>query len=270
MFTGLVEGQGVVRQIIKEGEGLRLTITPPWALTTDTLTAASLNHASVNSLAIAQSSKASFPQASLVSGAAQILGALTTAIPSEPMCTSVGSCTVKPLAVMGESIALNGCCLTVVSMTATTLDFQAGPETLKRTNLGLIRQNDRLNVERSMKIGDSLGGHIVQGHVDGQGSVLEIIHEGEWTTIYFSAPPELTRMMVSKGSICVDGVSLTLVDVQAEKFSVALIPHTLEITTLGQRKVGDVVNLEVDILAKHLAKLAEPLLEKWMRSTGPV
>lgn len=155
---------------------------------------------------------------------------------------------------LGDSIALNGCCLTVVERNGDLLAFDAGTETLGRTNLGRLAAGSRVNLERSLRVGDRLGGHYVTGHIDATGALDERIDEGEWSKFWFRAPPALTRQMVSKGSIAVDGVSLTLVDVEAERFSVALIPHTLEVTTLGQLQPGDPVNLETDLLAKYVEK----------------
>lgn len=157
--------------------------------------------------------------------------------------------------VIGESIALNGCCLTLVSVDREGWLFQAGEETLSRTNLGQLQPGDVVNLERSLRAGDRLGGHFVQGHIDGQGQVSVVDRTGDWVRMIFAAPSQLTRQMVSKGSVAVDGVSLTLVDVGIEQFSVALIPHTLEVTTLGRRRVGDAVNLETDILGKYLDKM---------------
>jgi riboflavin synthase len=155
---------------------------------------------------------------------------------------------------LGESVAVNGCCLTVVAHDAATCRFQAGPETLRRTNLGDLRPGDRVNLERSLRVGDRLGGHIVQGHIDGVGRVERLLSDGDWVLFWFACPPELTAQMASKGSVAVDGVSLTLVDVEEGRFSVALIPHTLAHTTLGLRKPGDAVNLETDLLAKYVQK----------------
>jgi riboflavin synthase len=153
---------------------------------------------------------------------------------------------------IGDSIALNGCCLTVVAADGETLAFQAGPETLSRTNLGRLDVGSAVNVERSMRLGDRLGGHFVTGHIDGTGTVDAREDEGDWSTLWFRAAPALMRQMASKGSIAVDGVSLTLVEVQRERFSVQLIPHTLAVTTLGSRRPGDEVNLETDLLAKYV------------------
>lgn len=157
---------------------------------------------------------------------------------------------------LGDSIALNGCCLTVVSMSTERLDFEAGPETLSRTNLGALATGDRLNLERSLRVGDRMGGHFVSGHIDAVGTLDERIDSGPWATLWFRCPRALTRQMVSKGSVAIDGVSLTLVDVEAERFSVQLIPHTLSVTTLGQLSKGGRVNLETDLLAKYAQKAA--------------
>jgi riboflavin synthase len=156
---------------------------------------------------------------------------------------------------LGESIAVNGCCLTVVSSDGTTFDVQAGPETLLRTNLGLKKLGDPVNLERSLRVGDRLGGHFVQGHVDTTAELVERRPDGEWDFLAFTLDPIWTPLMVPKGSIAVDGVSLTLVDVALDRFSVMLIPHTLAATTLGTLQPGDRVNIEADMLAKHVQKL---------------
>ncbi len=156
---------------------------------------------------------------------------------------------------IGESVAVCGCCLTVTSATDELFDVQAGPETLVRTNLGDRRPGDRVNLERALKVGARLGGHFVQGHVDATATLRERRPEGEWEFLSFSLDPCWTPLMVSKGSIAVDGVSLTLVDVGPNGFSVMLIPHTLAHTTLGLVAPGSRLNIEVDILAKHVQKL---------------
>ena len=158
---------------------------------------------------------------------------------------------------LGESVAVNGVCLTVVELAAETFRFQAGPETLSLTNLGALQVGDKVNLERSLKVGDRLGGHIVQGHVDGLGRIEKRVREGDWEMISFSCPAELTAQMVRKGSIAVDGISLTLIEVTKTGFSVALIPHTLAVTTLGFKQPGATVNLETDLFAKYVAKYLE-------------
>jgi len=193
MFTGLIEGQGVVREIRQEDAGVRLEIQVP------------------------------------------------TEFADEGK--------------LGDSIAINGCCLTVVDLRDGVWNFQAGPETLAKTTLGRLTVGSHVNLERSLPADGRLGGHFVQGHVDGVGQVAKIESDGEWITIWFSAPPALTYQMVSKGSITVEGVSLTLVEVESDRFSVALIPHTLEVTTLGEKQVGDGVNLETDIIGKYMDKM---------------
>ncbi|MFQ3592838.1 MAG: riboflavin synthase [Gemmataceae bacterium] len=149
---------------------------------------------------------------------------------------------------VGESVAVNGCCLTVVQIEGDRFHFEAGPETLCRTNLGQLRAGDR---------GARLGGHLVSGHVDGTGTITAKRTEGDWVFMAFSCEERLTAQMVPKGSICVDGISLTVVKVEHAGFDVMLIPHTLAVTTLGFKEVGAVVNLETDMLAKYVFKALE-------------
>jgi riboflavin synthase len=165
-----------------------------------------------------------------------------------------GLSALDPLEV-GESVAINGCCLTVIRAAGEIFDIQAGPETLHRTNLGSKRAGDPVNLERALKVGARLGGHFVQGHIDTTAIVRDRRQEGEWEFFAFEIESNWTPLLVSKGSIAVDGVSLTLVDVGPDLFSVMLIPHTLAMTTLGSTRPGDRVNIEVDILAKHVQKL---------------
>ena len=155
---------------------------------------------------------------------------------------------------LGDSICLNGCCLTVVAIDGAHWVFQAGAETLSKTNLGTLTAGSPVNMERSLAANGRLGGHIVQGHVDGVGTVSRVDEDGEWTTMEFTVPVELAEMMVPKGSVTVDGVSLTVVSVTRARFTVALIPHTLAVTTLGRRRPGDAVNIEVDILGKYVRR----------------
>ncbi|MGA2059756.1 MAG: riboflavin synthase [Thermoguttaceae bacterium] len=158
---------------------------------------------------------------------------------------------------VADSICVNGCCLTVVEQNGDTFGFQAGPETLARTNLGELKPGSRVNLERALAVGGRLGGHFVSGHIDGTGALIERIDQGDWSTFWFSVPRSLAVQMASKGSIAVDGVSLTIVESQADRFSVALIPYTLAVTTLGPLTVGGTVNLETDILAKYVQRLFE-------------
>lgn len=162
---------------------------------------------------------------------------------------------VAPQLTLGESMAVNGVCLTVVSHDAESFDFQVGPETVHRTVLGGIAAGDQVNLERSLRVGDAIGGHFVTGHVDTVGRIASREKAGEWETVWFEFDPEFDDLIVCKGSIAVDGVSLTVVDVEPGRFSVMLIPHTLANTTLGTKAAGDRVNLEFDLLAKHVKKL---------------
>ena len=165
------------------------------------------------------------------------------------------SCFSATEVAIGDSISNSGCCLTVVKISDGLLDFEVGEETLAKTTLGDLLEGSKVNLERSLAVGARLGGHFVQGHVDGVATVDAIDHNDKWIDMWFRAPEKMTALMVPKGSIAIDGISLTLVNVETNRFSVALIPHTLEITTLGQRSVGDRVNIELDILGKYVAKL---------------
>ena len=155
---------------------------------------------------------------------------------------------------VGESISISGACLTVVEIDGANLAFDLSPETLERTGLGSLTPGAPVNLERALEVGDRLGGHFVAGHVDGIGSVKSIRETGGHWLIHLSVPRELTALMISKGSVAVDGISLTIVELTADSFSVAVIPHTYTNTTLGSRRVGDTVNIETDMLAKMVFK----------------
>jgi len=152
----------------------------------------------------------------------------------------------------GDSIAVNGVCLTVVSFDATTFVVQMSPETIDRTTLGSLRVGDAVNLERALAYGDRMGGHFVQGHVDGVGRVHSIQPQGEFALWRFQAPTEVAKYLVPKGSVSVDGISLTVVEPHGDTFGVAIIPATIEKTTLSTRKPGDPVNLEADMFGKHI------------------
>jgi riboflavin synthase len=156
---------------------------------------------------------------------------------------------------LGDSIAIDGVCLTVVATGADSIAFDAVPETLARTSLGTLDQGSRVNLEQALRAGDALGGHYVQGHVDGAGRVRSVEAEGDGRRVWFDAPAEVLRYIVEKGSITVQGTSLTVAAVDEAGFAVALIPHTLEATTLGALEAEDRVNLEADVLAKYVEKL---------------
>lgn len=155
---------------------------------------------------------------------------------------------------LGDSIAVNGCCLTVVARDGNELSFDVGPETLRCTNLGRLEPGAAVNLERSLRMGDRLGGHFVTGHVDAQGDVRTRRDEGEWTYLEVGASPDVMRHLVPKGSVALDGVSLTVVAVTEQTFSVMLIPHTLAVTTLGARRNGDIINIETDLLSKYVLR----------------
>ncbi len=157
---------------------------------------------------------------------------------------------------IGDSVAINGCCLTVVHISADgrTFDFEAGEETLSRTNLGELRVRSHVNLERSLASGDRIGGHYVTGHVDDLGILIERRDDPPWAHLRFRMPTRLASQVAAKGSIAVDGISLTVVEVDKDWFTVAVIPHTLAATTLGSRRVGSRVNLETDVLAKYVER----------------
>jgi riboflavin synthase len=159
---------------------------------------------------------------------------------------------------LGESVAVNGCCVTVAEPTAAGFAADLVAETLRRTALGGLAAGARVNLERPMTLGGRLGGHLVQGHVDGVAEVLERRPVGDGEEVRVELPPDLERYVVEKGSIAVDGVSLTVAGVGPGWFAVALVPHTLEVTTLGDRRPGDPVQLEVDVVAKYVERLVTP------------
>lgn len=153
---------------------------------------------------------------------------------------------------IGDSISISGCCLTVIEIANGTWAFEAGDETCSKTSLGERKVDDIVNLERSLPVNGRMGGHFVQGHVDGTAAISRMDVDGEWTNMFFEMEPSLAEQLVPKGSITVDGISLTVVDVGPTSFSVALIPHTLQMTTLGSRSIGDKVNIETDILGKYV------------------
>jgi riboflavin synthase len=160
----------------------------------------------------------------------------------------------------GESLAVNGVCLTVLPEADATLLTDVSNETLSRTTLGRLCSGDRVNIERALALGDRLGGHMVQGHVDTTGTLISMTEEGEFAVHRWSFPPEFEELVASKGSIAVDGVSLTIVEPEGSTFGAALIPETLRRTTLGTARVGDLVNLEFDMIAKYIRGLVAPYL----------
>jgi riboflavin synthase len=159
---------------------------------------------------------------------------------------------------LGDSVSVNGCCLTVAARAGETFTADVMRETLDKTSLGVLEPGGRVNLERAVTAATRLGGHIVQGHVDGTGSVVRREPSEHWELVEVSLPTELSRYLVDKGSVTVDGVSLTVVSVSDRSFTVSLIPETLTRTTLGLKQPGDPVNLEVDVIAKYVERLIAP------------
>jgi riboflavin synthase len=183
-----------------------------------------------------------------VAGVEELGDAIRLTVHAEHVLTDAG---------LGDSISVNGCCLTVAEKDGDTWTADVMQETLDKTSLADVRAGDRVNLERAVTPATRLGGHLVLGHVDGVGTVVSRTPSEHWEVVEISLPPGLTRYLVDKGSITVDGVSLTVVEAREDGFTVSLIPETLARTTLGRRQVGDRVNLEVDVLAKHVEKLLQ-------------
>jgi riboflavin synthase len=161
---------------------------------------------------------------------------------------------------IGDSIAINGACLTIAELTGSLATFELSTETLARSTLGKLKPSSKVNVEQAMKPTDRFGGHFVQGHVDGTATIKAIKRQGGFADIEFAAPPELLSQMVVKGSVAVDGISLTIAGLNRSSFSVALIPQTLKRTTLGTAKAGDAVNIETDIIVKTIKSYLDKIL----------
>jgi riboflavin synthase len=156
---------------------------------------------------------------------------------------------------VGDSVSINGCCLTATEIADATITFHAVPETIARSTLGSLAPHARVNVEPALRAGEELGGHYVQGHVDAAGRIQSVEAEGEGLRVFVEAPADLLRYCVEKGSITVDGVSLTVAELADDAFAVALVPHTLAATTLSALQPGQAVNLEADVLAKYVERL---------------
>jgi riboflavin synthase len=192
----------------------------------------------------------------MFTGIVEELGAVAAIEPGEDSARlTVRGPLVTADATHGASIAVNGVCLTVVSHDDGEFTVDVMAETLRRSGLGALRTGDRVNLERAMAAGGRFGGHIVQGHVDGTGQILDRQPGDRWEVVRFSLPEDLARYVVEKGSITVDGVSLTVASVDDSSFTVSLIPTTLDLTTLGHKEIGEPVNLEVDVLAKYVERL---------------
>jgi len=154
----------------------------------------------------------------------------------------------------GHSVAINGVCLTVTKISKNQAEFEMIGETLKKTDLGTLESGDKVNIERSLKVGERMEGHFVLGHIDDIGKIIKIEKKPTEIKFWIELPKDLIRYVVQKGSIAIDGISLTLVDVIKNKISVCIIPHTMKITNLGSKKIGDKVNIEIDILGKYITK----------------
>ena len=195
----------------------------------------------------------------MFTGLVEEMGTVRERVPSAAGARMVIGCdVVREGLAIGDSVSVNGACLTVVQLTDDSFAVDCVEETLRRTTVGDRQAGDRVNLERAMRVGDRLGGHIVQGHVDGTGTIRDITPEGDGVLMSVAADGDLLRYVVEKGSITVDGVSLTVASRQPDGFTIALIPHTMEATTLGPGTVGRRVNLEADVLAKYVEALVRP------------
>lgn len=172
------------------------------------------------------------------------------------------ACRLAPKVKLGDSVAVNGCCLTVVDIQKDLLSFQAVPETLNRTAIGSLKEGSQVNLELPLTLADPLGGHFVQGHVDGVAHITAMTPEGLGCRMAVQLPKDLIRYVVEKGSIALNGISLTVASLIGDEVEVALIPHTLQNTDLGTKKIGDPLHVEVDLLAKYVEKLSLGYLEK--------
>jgi riboflavin synthase len=153
---------------------------------------------------------------------------------------------------IGDSVAINGVCLTAINISKDLVEFEMIGETIKKTNLGSLESGDKVNIERSLKVGERLEGHFVLGHVDGVGIIFKLEKQSNQIQIWIKISKELSKYIIKKGSITIDGISLTVVDVFKDQFSVSIIPHTMKMTNLSYKKVGDKVNIETDILGKYI------------------
>ncbi len=194
----------------------------------------------------------------MFTGIVQALGAVTdVAVTSAGARVAIASPELADALSLGESVAVNGVCLTVAALEPPEFACQITPETLTRTSLGELATGERVNLEPALRVGDSLGGHVVQGHVDATGAVLARAAVGDSVVMRFSAPPDVMRYVIVKGSIAVDGVSLTVTEADSREFAVSLVQYTQEHTNLTQKPRGAQVNLEADLFAKYVERLLE-------------
>ncbi len=190
----------------------------------------------------------------MFTGIIQEIGRVTSAPPGR---LTIAASRVLQGMELGGSVAVNGACLTITNLDAGSFSFDVVPETLGRTNLGLLRTGDRVNLEPPLSLGGQLGGHLVQGHVDGTARVASVVRGGGQVTVRLETSPQVMRYIVEKGFIAVDGISLTIVTRDTTSFQVSVIDYTQRYTTLGSRQVGDLVNSEVDIIAKYVEQLSQ-------------
>jgi len=155
----------------------------------------------------------------------------------------------------GDSVSVNGVCLTVTGKSRDSLTFDVVDETLSSTNLAFVNSGDHVNLERALRLSDRMSGHVVTGHIDTTAVIKKIVHDAGSTKISIEVPKDMKRYLIKKGSVCIDGISLTIAEIAKDNFTVAVIPHTLKVTTLGQRKAGDKINLEADVLGKYIESM---------------
>jgi riboflavin synthase len=170
------------------------------------------------------------------------------------ICLTISTQVDLSAAKIGDSISVEGVCLTVVKLSGHTFTAEVSPETLRRTTLAAVKEGQSVNLETALKMSDPMGGHFVAGHVDGTGEIIEAVPEGNSIRYRFRVPSEISRFLIEKGSVAVDGISLTVMECHDREFSVSVIPHTSQATTLGKKKAGDRVNLENDLIAKYVEK----------------
>jgi len=193
----------------------------------------------------------------MFTGIVQAMGAIVRVEPrggDTRLVVDTGSLDATDVAI-GDSICVSGVCLTVVAIDATGIAADVSNETLSRTTLGTLKSGDCVNLEKSLRLSDRLGGHLVSGHVDGVGRVVAVESDARSQRWTFEVPPELSRYIAAKGSVCIDGVSLTVNEVASNRFGVNLIPHTIGATTFQYKRVGDAVNIEVDLIARYVERL---------------
>jgi riboflavin synthase len=208
----------------------------------------------------------------MFTGISQEIGTIRSILPGEAYRLRIGAQKMLNGLELGDSISVDGACLTVVQFDAHSFQVDAMPETIEKTTLKFLRIGSRVNLESSLKLGDKLGGHWVAGHVDGTGKILSVRRAANAILYEVSIAPDLAEQLVPKGSIAVDGISLTIIECRRDSFMVGVIPHTLQSTALAEKGVGDYVNLETDVLGKYVYRYMKgspgTVTEKLLRDTG--